>query len=665
MLGSTLFSLPMSAHAGGFFETGRVTINDTIDASSTAWETVTLNQTYVNPVVIVGALTHNNSHSLFARVRNVTSTSFEIGMQSPCESFGVYQGPRPADPNPEQDVCEEGVWEFPSGEEVEAFTTSVTGIRSSAVTTLQEVDLSHVYADPDIIVYHTLNSFNDTDFAGSIATRDSTVGNPPQATPTDNDFRLAIELMEADSTHAQEEIAWIAMLPGSGSTAGSDWSAGITPGKDVDRHEDGCFTIGSYSVGSNPDLISTQNTMDGTNGGLSRLCGTEVGDSSFQVHVDEDQVGDAERTGIPEVTNWFAFTPGEHGALDFLVGQKTASETDNDGEVLPGENITYTITITNVTNDFAQPDNASGPELIDPLSSKVDFVSVDSSGGGNLVYNATLNRMEWNGAVAAGATVTMEYTVQVKSNACPGTEVRNQATILMDVNSDGDNAISELTDDPSVDIEGDTDNDFDTDDDDATVLDLVCPRLTLQKIVVNNNSGTATTSSFVLSAVGPISLSGFSGSPTVTNVLAAAGDYTLSETVQPGYTASAWSCSSGALTGSTLTLGATDNAVCTITNDDNSVVDLTISKSVSDDQPLVGSIVTFSIVIENLGPDTATAINASDVVPAGFTYVTGSIAGGNSRNATDPTGAGLAWTINSLASGASVTLSYDTTVNAP
>ncbi len=678
-----IFLLPMGVHAGGFFETGRVTIPDSIDAVGGGWETVTLTQSYVNPVVIAGALTHNNSHTLFTRVRMVNSTTFEIGMQSPCENLGTYAGPNGSDPSPEQDVCppaagwqaetayywvmEEGVWEFPTGEEVEAFTTSVNAIRSGAggTTPLLQQELMHTFASSDVVVFHTINSDNDPDFVVSTATSDTSVGVRPGPTAADNDFGLALELMETQNAHGAEDIGWIAMLEGNGTNAGADWSAGITPGDDVDRHQDGCFTVGAYAVGNNPDLITTQNTMNGGNGGAPRLCGTEVGNANFQVHVDEDQVNDTERSGIPEVVNWFAFTAGEHGALDFLVGQKTASESGNDGEVETGDSITYTISITNVLDDFDQPDNASGPELIDPLPGNVSFVSVDNPGGGSLIYNAALNRMEWNGAVAAGATVTIEYTVEVDTDACPGTEVRNQATILMDVNGDGVNAITELTDDPAADIEGDIDNDNETDDDDPTVLDLLCPVLTLEKIVMNNNSGTATTSSFVLSATGPVNLSGVSGTSTVTNVIVAPGTYNLSETVISGYTASAWSCDDGSLTGSSLTLESTDDATCTITNTDIVVVDLQLDKSVSNDEPVVGSTVTFTIEVENLGPDTATAVQIVDVVPAGFTYVAGTIAGGDSRNDSSPAGTGLTWTINSLASTASSTLTFDATVNPP
>ena len=94
---TVLLATPKPVTAGGFFETGAVTLNTTVDDLPAGWVTVNLTRSYVNPVVVAGPLTHNNGHSLFLRVRNVTAASFQIGMQSPCEETGVYQGPRPSD----------------------------------------------------------------------------------------------------------------------------------------------------------------------------------------------------------------------------------------------------------------------------------------------------------------------------------------------------------------------------------------------------------------------------------------------------------------------------------------------------------------------------------------------------------------------------------------
>lgn len=102
------------------------------------------------------------------------------------------------------------------------------------------------------------------------------------------------------------------------------------------------------------------------------------------------------------------------------------------------------------------------------------------------------------------------------------------------------------------------------------------PSLTLNKILVKDNGGTAAESDWMLTATGLTTLSGAGASGStdvVSNGSFAAGTYTLSESAGPtGYTASSWSCvknSAAPVTGASITLVAGDVATCTITNDDD------------------------------------------------------------------------------------------------
>ena len=86
---------------------------------------------------------------------------------------------------------------------------------------------------------------------------------------------------------------------------------------------------------------------------------------------------------------------------------------------------------------------------------------------------------------------------------------------------------------------------------------------------------------------------------------------------------------------------------------------------VDSEEPEVGDIVTFSLVISNLGGDDAISVVTTDIVPNGFTY-TGTISGGDTRNDDSPAGTGLTWTIDSLAAGSTAgTLTFTASVNAP
>ena len=464
-------------YAGGFFETGVVTIDDTVDNGG--WEAVTLTKTFVNPVVVAGPISHNNSHSLFVRIRNVSATGFEISMQSPCESYATYAGPRPVDP-PEQAVCppaagwnseevsywvmEEGVWEFPDGTEVEAFIENTNAIRSGVgADTRLVVDLNHSYSADDLVIYHSALS-GGGNFIYSLATKFDSFVIPPDA--SDGSFGLSLEGMEFTAAHGAEDIGWIAMLPATGSNAGSAYNASRT-GETIDRHEDGCFTT---SVAPNTVSISQPLTMNGGNGAGVRVCDTGPA-GTFNVHMDEDQVGDAERTGIPEAVSVFTHSGG-FGALDFITGTKTVAD-DNGGTVLPGDLLTYTVVLTNELNDFDQANNA-GNEFEDALDSNVTFDSVVSTPAGtSLVENS--GTMEWNGTVLQSSTRTFSYRVRVNDDVCgAGGVISNQGTIFMDANGDGGNDIEEVTDDPAVDIGGDTDWDTLSNDDDPTEIRIDC-----------------------------------------------------------------------------------------------------------------------------------------------------------------------------------------------
>jgi len=104
--------------------------------------------------------------------------------------------------------------------------------------------------------------------------------------------------------------------------------------------------------------------------------------------------------------------------------------------------------------------------------------------------------------------------------------------------------------------------------------------LTLVKVVVNGQGGTAVATDWTLSAAGPITISGTTGSPAVTGAALPAGDFKLSEAAGPtGYTASGWVCVGGTLNGATLTLGLAQSVTCTITNTQNEVQVLGVSET--------------------------------------------------------------------------------------
>ena len=90
--------------------------------------------------------------------------------------------------------------------------------------------------------------------------------------------------------------------------------------------------------------------------------------------------------------------------------------------------------------------------------------------------------------------------------------------------------------------------------------------LTLTKAIDNTGGGSAQATDWTLSATGPTTISGHTGDPAITAAAVGAGTYTLAEAGPAGYSASAWGCTGGTLTGSSLVLAAGETASCSITN---------------------------------------------------------------------------------------------------
>ncbi|MEI2429554.1 hypothetical protein RDV84_21280 [Lysobacter yananisis] len=200
--------------------------------------------------------------------------------------------------------------------------------------------------------------------------------------------------------------------------------------------------------------------------------------------------------------------------------------------------------------------------------------------------------------------------------------------------------------------------------------------LTLQKIVVNDNGGTAVATAWTLNAAGPTPISGAHGAAAVTGAAVNAGTYALSESGGPAdYTASAYSCSidgGAAVSGDSLTLANGQSAVCTVTNDDSNEADLSITKSntytpadpsdQAGDTVVAGTPTTYTLVVTNNGPATAVGAVVRDVPQAGLDCPASNpvaCSGAACPSAAITIGdLGSGITLGSLATGATATLSF-------
>jgi uncharacterized repeat protein (TIGR01451 family) len=84
--------------------------------------------------------------------------------------------------------------------------------------------------------------------------------------------------------------------------------------------------------------------------------------------------------------------------------------------------------------------------------------------------------------------------------------------------------------------------------------------------------------------------------------------------------------------------------------------DIGITKTVSNPTPAVGNIVTFTVTAHNAGPNATTALQVTDVLPAGLTFDSATPSQGTYTRAT-----GI-WNVGAMAVGASATLRITATV---
>lgn len=122
-----------------------------------------------------------------------------------------------------------------------------------------------------------------------------------------------------------------------------------------------------------------------------------------------------------------------------VTGTKTVA-----GTFRPGWPITYTIVLSNA-GPGAQGDNP-GDEFVDSLPSQLTATGAAASSG---TVTLAGNLVAWNGAIAAGGSVTITITATI--NSVPGgTSVSNQGTINYDGAGTGSNGSTRLTDDPGA-----------------------------------------------------------------------------------------------------------------------------------------------------------------------------------------------------------------------
>jgi uncharacterized repeat protein (TIGR01451 family) len=321
------------------------------------------------------------------------------------------------------------------------------------------------------------------------------------------------------------------------------------------------------------------------------------------------------------------------------------AKTVSDATPNVGNTVTFTVTLTNLG-----PDAATNVSVNDALPAGLTLVSATPSQG-------TYAGGVWTvGTVSPGTPLTLTLTATVVS---PSAET-NTATIT---HSDQ----------------------FDPNDANNTASATVTPQqadLALAKAVSNAtpNVGDTITYTITLTNAGPDPATNV----TVNDVLPAGLTFISATPSQGAYNSATGLWTVGTVTTATAqTLTFTARVVspdaqtntATISHSDQydpnpgnnqanvtttpQQADLAVAKSVSDATPNVGDTITYTVTVSNAGPDAATNVQVTDLLPAGLTFVSATPSQGTYSNTS-----GL-WAVGTVADGGAAALHIQATVTSP
>lgn len=392
----------------------------------------------------------------------------------------------------------------------------------------------------------------------------------------------------------------------------------------------GVWTVGTVPVGA-PDTLLVTATVDGGTAGQTITNTAQVTASDQE---DTDAGNDSSSADITVVP------------VDLALTKTVDVAAPNEGEA-----VEFEIAIAN-----NGPGDATGVQVTDVLPAGVTY-QFDTATRGSYVAGSGI----WTlGSLAASAADTLRITATVDMGTA-GQTITNVASVS------------------GVDQ---TDSNTANDTDSAPIM-VAAVDLAVTKSVDDAmpQEGATIVWEVVVTNVSSMSASGVE----VTDLLPAGVTFTMASATQGSYVSGTGLWTVGALaaaTADTLTVTATVDAGTagqTVTNhaaltasaevDVNpandadsasvtvSAVDVAVAKSASDAMPDEGDTIAYVIAASNGGPDAATGVEVTDVLPAGVTYQSDSPTQGTYTNGTG------VWAVGSLAAGAADTLTITVTVD--
>jgi uncharacterized repeat protein (TIGR01451 family) len=294
----------------------------------------------------------------------------------------------------------------------------------------------------------------------------------------------------------------------------------------------------------------------------------------------------------------------------------SVTKTDSPDPVTVGNNLTYTLKVHN-----GGPDAASAVTLADPLPGGLSLVSASSTKGtcsGTTTVSCNI------GTVTSGTANDVTVTIVATVGASTASSITNTATVTTstpDPTSSNNQASAQTTVTPSADLQ-------------LTKTDSPDPVQAGSNVTYTlkvHNAGPSTATGVSVSDAIPSGLTFVSssstqgtcaGTTTVTCDIGtvdagAANDVTVTIVATAGPAATPSVTNTATVSSSTTDPNDQNNdATAQTTVDPPPSADLQLSKTDSPDPVQAGDDLTYTITVHNEGPDTASAVTVTDVLPS-------------------------------------------------
>ncbi|MEM9005052.1 MAG: DUF5060 domain-containing protein [Cyanobacteria bacterium P01_F01_bin.86] len=254
------------------------------------WKTVSLGDTYDNPVVIVSDPTFNGSAPAAIRLRNVGKDSFQVRLQEPSYADGTH-----INESVSYVVMESGDWKLSDGTRIAVGTRSSNRLTSAGFDT---VDLKGFQSAPTVL--SQVQSSNGADWVTTRTQDQSAQG-----------FQFAMQEEEAlnKGTHVNETVGWLAIDQGIAND-GDTLLQAETTGK---SYTDDRATVNfEKDFDTAPSVIAKLGSFAG--GDTANLRLDDITTTSFGVGVHEEKSLDDELNHINEAVSFIALE-GKSGVL--------------------------------------------------------------------------------------------------------------------------------------------------------------------------------------------------------------------------------------------------------------------------------------------------------------------------------------------------------------